>query len=126
MLICLGGAIGTGLRYLTAVAAVRWFGPELPYGTLIVNLVGSFLIGFVQQMSVETVLVPEDARLFLSTGIMGGFTTYSAFSYETVRLVQVGAWLYAGLNVVVTTAACLALCALGMTLARSLLSARLT
>ena len=125
LLICVGGAIGTGLRYLTAVAAVRWFGPELPYGTLIVNLAGSFMIGFVQQMSADTVLVPEDARLFLTTGIMGGFTTYSAFSYETVRLLQVGAWLYAALNVVVTTGACLALCALGMTLARAVFSARL-
>ena len=67
LLVCVGGAIGTGLRYLTAVAAVRYFGPELPYGTLIVNLVGSFVIGFVQQMSLDTLFVPEDARLFITT-----------------------------------------------------------
>jgi CrcB protein len=125
LLICLGGAIGTGMRYLTSLAAVRWLGTDFPYGTLIVNLVGSFVIGFVQEVSVETVLVPDDARLFLTTGMMGGLTTYSAFSYETVHLMQRGAWPQASLNVVVTTAGCLALCFLGIAVARAVVGTRL-
>ena len=123
-MICLGGAIGTGMRYLTALAAVKWFGTDFPYGTLIVNLVGSFVIGFVQELSVDTLLVPDNARLFLTTGMMGGLTTYSAFSYETVHLMQSGAWPQASINVVVTTAACLALCFLGIAIARGLVGAR--
>jgi CrcB protein len=124
LLICLGGAIGTGMRYLTVLVAVKWLGADFPYGTLIVNLVGSFVIGFVQQVSVDTVLVPEDARLFLTTGMMGGLTTYSAFSYETVHLMQAGAWPQASINVILTTAASLALCVSGIAVARAMVGAR--
>jgi fluoride exporter len=119
VLVCAGGALGSGLRYLVAVAAVRWLGPEFPWGTLIVNLVGAFLIGLVQQLAANQILT-EETRLLLSTGVMGGLTTYSAFSYETVRLAQVGDWRGAGLNVSVTTIVCLALCAAGMALGRQL------
>ena len=65
-------------------------------------------------------MLSEDARLLLSTGVMGGLTTYSAFSYETVRLAQLGDWRMAGFNVVVTTILCLALCVAGMALGRLL------
>jgi len=120
LLVCLGGALGTGLRYLVSLAAVRLLGPEFPFGTLIVNLAGAFAIGFVQQLGVVA-FVPDNARLFLVVGVLGGLTTYSAFSYETVRLLEVGAWPRAWLNVVLTTASCLALCMLGLATARSLL-----
>jgi len=116
-LVCLGGAFGSGTRYLVAVGAVRWLGADFPWGTLLVNLVGAFLIGLVQQLAATSV-VSEDSRLLLSTGVMGGLTTYSAFSYETVRLVQIGAWRAATVNVVVTTTLCLALCAAGMVVGR--------
>lgn len=119
LLVCLGGALGTGLRYLVSLAAVRLLGPEFPFGTLLVNLVGSFAIGFVQHLGVAA-FVPDSARIFLVVGVLGGFTTYSAFSYETVRLLEVGAWTRAWLNVVLTTGACLALCILGLVTARSL------
>jgi fluoride exporter len=118
LLICLGGAIGTGARYLTAIVAVEWLGPGFPYGTLLVNLVGSFLIGAVQQLGQEALLIPESARMFLTTGVMGGLTTYSAFSYETTRLLQTGAWPQAGLYVVVTTVCCVALCVAGIGVGR--------
>jgi fluoride exporter len=124
LLIALGGAVGTLLRYLTALAALRWLGMDFPYGTLIVNLVGSFLIGLVQALGAEALMIPDDARLFLTAGVMGGLTTYSAFSYETVRLMEVGAWPQATLNVAVTTIACLALCFLGVSVGRLLVSAR--
>ena len=116
--ICLGGAIGTGLRYLTSSLAVRWLGVDFPYGTLIVNVVGSFLIGLIQQVGATSLLIPETTRLFLTVGIMGGLTTYSSFSYETLRLAQIGAWGQAWINVLVTTAVCLGVCVLGIVVGR--------
>jgi CrcB protein len=124
LVICLGGAIGTGLRYLTSIVAARWLGAEFPYGTLIVNLSGAFVIGLVQEIGTESVLIPDNVRLFLTTGMMGGLTTYSTFSYETVRLMEINAWHSAWINVVVTTAVCLSLCFLGMGAGRLLLSLR--
>jgi CrcB protein len=118
LFICLGGAIGTGLRYLTASLAVRWLGVDFPYGTLIVNVVGSFLIGLIQQVGATSLLIPETTRLFLAVGIMGGLTTYSSFSYETLRLAQIGAWGQAWINVLVTTAVCLGVCFLGIVVGR--------
>ena len=118
LFICLGGAIGTGLRYLTATVAVRWLGADFPYGTLIVNVVGSFLIGLIQQVGATSLLIPETTRLFLTVGIMGGLTTYSSFSYETLRLAQIGAWGQAWINVLVTTAVCLGVCFLGIVVGR--------
>jgi CrcB protein len=118
LFICLGGAIGTGLRYLTANLAVRWLGADFPYGTLIVNVVGSFLIGLIQQVGATSLLIPETTRLFLTVGIMGGLTTYSSFSYETLRLAQIGAWSQAWINVLVTTAVCLGVCFLGIVVGR--------
>jgi fluoride exporter len=120
LLVAAGGAIGSVLRYLVAVLALTWLGPAFPWGTLAVNLVGSFLIGVVQALAIEGLVLGEDARLFLSTGVMGGLTTYSAFSYESVRLLETGAWTSAGLNIALTTVACLALCVLGLTTARLL------
>ena len=124
LLICVGGAFGTGLRYVTTVLAIRWLGSEFPYGTLIVNLVGSFLIGLIQQIGMESLLLSDDARLFLTTGVMGGLTTYSAFSYETVRLIEIGAWTQATVNVVLTTVACMILCFVGMAVGRALVPVR--
>jgi CrcB protein len=118
LFICLGGAIGTGLRYLTSSVAVRWLGVDFPYGTLIVNVVGSFLIGLIQQVGATSLLIPETTRLFLTVGIMGGLTTYSSFSYETLRLAQLGAWGQAWINVLVTTAVCLGVCFLGIVVGR--------
>jgi CrcB protein len=124
LLVAAGGAIGSVLRYLVAMLALAWLGPAFPWGTMLVNLVGSFLIGVVQALAAEGLVLGEDARLFLSTGVMGGLTTYSAFSYESVRLFETGAWTAAGLNIVLTTVACLALCLLGLTTVRLLLAPR--
>jgi CrcB protein len=69
-------------------------------------------------------MISERARLFLATGMLGGYTTYSAFSYETVRLAQADVWLRAGANVIVTTVAALALCAAGIAAGRLVLGLR--
>jgi len=118
LLICLGGAVGTGARYLIGGLAARWLGPEFPYGTLIINVLGSFLIGFIQQVGLTTLAIPETTRLVLTIGVMGGLTTYSSFSYETIRLIENGSWLGAAANIVLTTCLCLVVCVLGLGLGR--------
>ena len=118
LLICLGGAAGTGARYLIGGQAARWLGPEFPYGTLFINVLGSFLIGFIQQVGLTTLAIPETTRLVLTIGVMGGLTTYSSFSYETIRLIENGSWLGAAANIVLTTGLCLVVCVLGLGLGR--------
>ena len=118
LLICLGGAVGTGARYLIGGLAARWLGSEFPYGTLFINVLGSFLIGFIQQVGLTTLAIPETTRLVLTIGVMGGFTTYSSFSYETISLIENGSWLGAAANVVLTTGLCLVVCVLGLGLGR--------
>lgn len=124
LLVALGGALGTLARYLTALAAARLLGVEFPWGTLIVNLVGSFIIGLVQYLGLQALAIPEDVRLFLTTGVMGGLTTYSAFSWESVALAETGAWPQALLYVGVTTVACLGLCYLGIGTGRLIIGLR--
>ena len=124
VLVGLGGAIGSVLRYLTSVLAAHWLGDQFPYGTLTVNLVGSFAIGLVHQVGSDTLLIPDNLRIFLTTGVMGGLTTYSTFSYETVRLMETNAWTQAWLNIAVTTTAAIGLCFLGMAAGRLLIGLR--
>lgn len=111
--ICLGSAIGGGARYLLSGWTLKVLGSSFPYGTLAVNLVGSFLVGGLMYAGVEATMMSPTLRLALTTGVMGGFTTYSTFSYETMKYLQEGAWSIAILNVVVTLLLCLAACFLG-------------
>jgi CrcB protein len=97
--ICLGGAAGTGARYLVSGWALAALGTSIPYGTLAVNAIGSFLLGLLMQVGIATPLLSPTLRLTLTTGVMGGFTTYSAFNYETIRYVQDGSWPLAVVNV---------------------------
>ena len=119
LLICLGGAVGTAARYAVGGLAARWLGPDFPYGTLLINVLGSLLVGIIQQIGLSTLLIPETLRLALTIGVMGGFTTYSSFSYETLRLVESGSWVPAVVNVVLTTTLCLVACGLGLALGRA-------
>jgi CrcB protein len=117
-LICLGGAIGTGARYLTSLWALAAFGASFPFGTLIVNTLGSFLIAFIVEMAGMTNAISPDVRLMLTTGVMGGFTTYSAFNFETTAYLRMGTWGTAFANVGVTLVGCLAAGFAGVALAR--------
>ncbi len=112
--ICLGGAVGTGARYLIGQWAVRALGAGLPYGTFIVNVLGSFLISLIMGLSLEASAISTPVRLFLVTGVMGGLTTYSTFNYETLKLFQGGAWGLAAANVLLTVTACAAAGVLGL------------
>jgi CrcB protein len=124
VLICMGGAVGTGARYLLGGVVARWAGPDFPYGTLLINVLGSFLIGLVQQVGLSSLLIPEALRLALAIGVLGGFTTYSSFSYETIKLLEAGSWAAATGYVALTTALCLACCAAGLSLGRVLIEGR--
>jgi fluoride exporter len=119
-LVCLGGAIGSGTRYLLCNGAAALLGPAFPYGTLIVNAVGSFIICAVMHLSLAAAMVSPTMRLFLTTGLMGGLTTYSAFDYETFRYTQDGAYALAALNVALTLVLCFAAGAAGDGLAKLL------
>lgn len=118
--ICLGGAVGTGARYLLSGWVLERLGPVFPSGTLAVNALGSFLLGALMFLSVEGGMLSPTLRLALATGVLGGFTTYSTFSYETMRLLQGGAATLALLNVLVTMVGCLAACFLGWAAAQML------
>jgi CrcB protein len=117
-LVCLAGAIGTGARHLTQVALHAHFGSVFPVGTLVVNVVGSLLMGVVFQLSVHDQRIPEMARLTLAVGFLGGFTTYSSFNQELLEMLRGGREAAAALYVGVTGASGLAAGFLGMRAAR--------
>jgi CrcB protein len=116
--VCFGSALGGGARYLVSGWALRVLGPAFPYGTLAVNVIGSFLLGGLMFVGTETAALSPTLRIALTTGVMGGFTTYSTFSYETMRYVQDGAWGTAVTNVLITVIVCLLATVLGWTGAR--------
>ncbi len=118
--ICLAGALGTGARYLIGLWAGQKLGTAFPYGTFIVNLTGCFLIAVVIQAALNMAAFPPTLRLALTTGFMGGLTTYSSFAYETTRLAQDGAIGAAFLNFGLTTVACFGAVLLGLALAQRL------
>ena len=89
LLVALGGAIGSAARYLIGGFIANRFGPDFPWGTFIVNVSGSFLIGVILSL-VGGGQLPSGARLFLAVGVMGGYTTFSTYSNETLQLIEGG------------------------------------
>ena len=119
--ICLAGAIGTGTRYLIGLWAGQRFAGAFPVATLTVNLIGCFLIAIVMHLSLHMAAFPPGLRLVLTTGFMGGLTTYSAFNYETTKLWIDGTRRVALLNFGATAVGCLVAGLLGLALARRLI-----
>lgn len=105
----LGSALGGMARYGCSGLAARYIGAAFPWGTLIVNVSGSLVIGFLAALAAADgrLLISPDARAFLMIGLCGGFTTFSAFSIETLDLARDGDWLWAGANVVLSVVLCL-------------------
>lgn len=118
--VCLGGAVGSGARYLLGGWVQRAAGSAFPFGTLSVNGIGSFLLGLVMHVALTTDALSPTLRLALTTGVLGGFTTYSTFNYETVESLRGGAWGLAGLYVAVTMLVCLVAGVLGLAAGRVL------
>ncbi|WP_104981040.1 fluoride efflux transporter CrcB [Sorangium cellulosum] len=118
----LGGAVGTLARYGVSTWCQQRFGAGFPYGTLAVNVIGSFLLGVIMQVAAMSELLSPTVRLGLSTGVMGGFTTYSSFNYETIKLVQDEAGVAGVANVVITVAGCLVAGVMGMMAAKRMLA----
>ncbi len=87
-----GGAIGSVARYMMGVAATRAFGLAFPWGTLIVNIGGSFLIGVLIELFALKADLPQEVRVFLTVGICGGFTTFSTFSLDAWAMIERGEW----------------------------------
>lgn len=107
--VAVGGALGSMARYGCSGLVARLTGSALPLGTLLVNVSGAALIGFLAGMSLPEgrVLVPVSGRLFLMTGICGGYTTFSTFSLETLNLMSDGEWGWAVANILGSVALCL-------------------
>lgn len=118
LLVIVCGGMGSGARYLLGGWIAGSLGSGFPYGTIFINAVGSFLIVVIMRLSLSTDLIAPDLRIALTTGVIGGFTTYSTFNYESISLFQQGAWLLGALNIVVTVFVCLVAGALGLAVAR--------
>jgi CrcB protein len=112
------GGLGCIARYLMAGWVQAAGGRLLPLGTLSVNVLGSFLIGLIMEGSLRSTLLSPDLRIGLTVGFLGGFTTFSTFSYETVRLVEEGSYPAAGANILLSVLVCLVAAAAGILLAR--------
>lgn len=120
--IAIGSALGGIARYWCSGIVARLFGETFPWGTLIVNVIGSFVIGFFATLTGPDgrLFVPSVARQFVMIGLCGGYTTFSSFSLQTLNLANDGEYLYAGLNIVLSVVLCLLAVWLGSILATGL------
>lgn len=114
MAIALGGALGASARFAMSHQVYQWFGREFAWGTLSVNVIGSFVMGFIAVLLVDKFDVSTEWRAFIMVGFLGAFTTFSTFSYETMQYIQVGEVSKAMLNIVVSVVVCLLAIWLGM------------
>lgn len=124
--IFLGGGLGSLARWGASGFIARHWGENFPVGTLVVNITGSLLIGFLATLTGPDGrwLAPPSLRIFLMLGVLGGYTTFSSFSLQTLTLAQDGQWFRAALNAILSLVLCLAAVWLGHTLAVLLNSAR--
>jgi CrcB protein len=96
----LGGFLGANVRFLVQQWAAQWWGADFPYGTLLANVSGSFIIAFFLTLTSGRLTVSPETRLFVAVGFLGGFTTFSSFAYETFRLAGQNGWGVAVFNFV--------------------------
>jgi len=114
------GALGCVTRYYLAGWVYALFGRSFPYGTLVVNILGAFCIGLIMEFGLRSTLLPGSLRTGLAIGFLGGLTTFSTFSYETLRLLEDGELLVATANVLASVVLCLVFTWLGIQTVRAL------
>lgn len=120
LLVALGGAFGSVCRYLAGNLSVRLFGLAFPWGTLAINVAGSFLIGVVAEAIARKFDASTELRLLLMTGVLGGFTTFSAFSLDAISLFERGAAFASAAYVVASVCLSLAAVFAGLALGRAM------
>lgn len=118
--VAIGGALGAAARHLTAGLVDPWLAAAFPAGTLTVNVLGSFLMGLFIEATALVWSPPPALRAMIAVGVLGAFTTFSAFALETLVLLEEGAPLRALVNVVASVVTCLAACWAGLWIGRSL------
>ncbi len=119
--VALGGALGATLRFLVSSGVYQWLGRGFPYGTLAVNIIGSFLIGLMTEaLILQRIAITMEYRAAVLVGVFGSFTTFSTFSLETLYLLEQGNIFKASLNVLVSVFACIFAVWLGLLLGRTL------
>jgi CrcB protein len=116
--VALGGCIGAVLRYLVTILFVKLFGDKFPFGTLFVNVTGSFILGFFVMYLSRFIQSADVWRLFVGIGIMGAFTTFSTFSFDTVMFLRDGKILQSLFNILSNTVLSITACYLGVMLAK--------
>lgn len=122
--VAIGGAIGTAARYLLTLAIQERAAGGFPIATLLINVSGSILLGFLMRYGLEGSTASPEVRLMLTTGFCGGYTTFSTFSYETARLLEGGEWQRGFAYVLASVVVCLGGMFIGFWLARTLLAAQ--
>lgn len=122
LFIACGGALGAVMRFAVTNGVHQILGRGFPYGTLAVNVLGSFLIGFLYIVMLERLAIEPHWRAMVITGFLGALTTFSTFSLETFQLIEDGAMLKATTNVAVNVVLCLATCWMGIFLGRRIFS----
>jgi CrcB protein len=108
LIVSLGAAIGGALRYWLSNLSYKFFPVTFPYGTLAVNIIGSFLLGLIIFIFDEKELISSQLKIFLTIGLCGGFTTFSTFSLETFYLIKDSEYLLAAANIILSTMLCIA------------------
>ena len=114
------GGMGCVARYMVSGWVYSLAGRTLPYGTLAVNVIGSLLLGLIMEGSLRSTLLSPELRFGITVGFMGGFTTFSTFSYETVRLLEEGSMVAAGANILLNVTVCVVAALVGIYLARQM------
>lgn len=120
LVVAVGGSLGAVLRYITGLYAAKLFGTWLPYGTLIVNVVGSFILSFFMVLFLEKLSLDPLWRMFVAVGFCGSYTTLSSITYETLAMIIDGDYFKAGLNVLLNFSLSFLSAVVGIVLARLL------